>query len=46
LTRVRLSGFGPVTVAIDAHGNSVYERLNAAARDRVAELLASQQRRS
>ncbi|WP_204313276.1 fumarate hydratase C-terminal domain-containing protein, partial [Klebsiella michiganensis] len=29
LTRVRLSGFGPVTIAIDAHGNSVYETLNA-----------------
>ncbi|MFN7978556.1 MAG: fumarate hydratase C-terminal domain-containing protein [Vicinamibacterales bacterium] len=44
LTRVRLSGFGPVTVAIDAHGNSLYEQLDAAARARVAALLADRGR--
>lgn len=42
LTRVRLNGFGPVTVAIDAHGHSLYEQLDTAARQRVAALLAEQ----
>ena len=26
LTKLRLEGFGPLTVAIDAHGNSLYAR--------------------
>lgn len=39
LTRVRLDGFGPVTVAIDAHGNSMYEQLTQAARDRLPGIL-------
>lgn len=46
LTRVRLSGFGPVTVAIDAHGHSLYEQLDTAARERVARVLASGPRQS
>jgi fumarate hydratase subunit beta len=40
LTRIRLSGFGPVTVAIDAHGNSLYETLSASARERMPAILA------
>lgn len=40
LTRFRVEGFGPLTVAIDAHGNSTYERLSASARERVADIMA------
>jgi fumarate hydratase subunit beta len=39
LTRFRVRGFGPLTVAIDAHGNSVYADLAAGARARSAEIL-------
>jgi len=39
LNRVRLGGFGPVTVAIDAHGNSIYERLMTSAQARLPEIL-------
>jgi fumarate hydratase subunit beta len=41
LTRIRVSGFGPVTVAIDARGNSLYETLSASARERMPAILAS-----
>lgn len=41
LNRIGLSGFGPVTVAIDAHGGSVYETLMDSARARMPEILAS-----
>jgi len=41
LNRLRLSGFGPVIVAIDAHGNSIYERLMTSARERLPEILRS-----
>lgn len=41
LNRIRLDGFGPVIVAIDAHGNSIYERLMASARERMPEILQS-----
>jgi fumarate hydratase subunit beta len=41
LTRIRVSGFGPVTVAIDAHGNSLYETLAASARERMPSILAA-----
>jgi fumarate hydratase subunit beta len=40
LTRVRLEGFGPLTVAIDAHGNSLYENLSQTARERMPDILA------
>jgi fumarate hydratase subunit beta len=39
LTRVRLEAFGPLTVAIDAHGNSIYENLSAAAHSRLPGIL-------
>jgi fumarate hydratase subunit beta len=39
LTRIRISGFGPLTVAIDAHGNSVYQRLADSARNRLPGIL-------
>ncbi len=40
LSRFRLAGFGPVTVAIDAHGNSMFDRLQQAARSRLPDILA------
>ncbi|RAI44592.1 fumarate hydratase [Rhodoplanes roseus] len=40
LTRVRLSGFGPLTVAIDAHGRSLYEDLARDAKAKLPEILA------
>lgn len=39
LSRLRLEGLGPLTVAVDAHGNSVYEQLNTAARLKLPEIL-------
>jgi fumarate hydratase subunit beta len=39
LTRLRLDGFGPLTVAIDAHGNSIYEHLADDARNRLPGIL-------
>lgn len=39
LTRIRVSGFGPVTVAIDAHGNSLYQTLQASAEARMPAIL-------
>ncbi|QCI69501.1 fumarate hydratase [Phreatobacter stygius] len=41
LTRIRVSGFGPVTVAIDAHGNSLYQSLQASAEARMPAILSS-----
>jgi fumarate hydratase subunit beta len=41
LVRLRVEGLGPVTVAIDAHGNSVYANAQALARDRMPEILAA-----
>ncbi len=40
LTRFRVENFGPLTVAIDAHGNSLYEQLATSARERRADILA------
>jgi fumarate hydratase subunit beta len=40
LSRFRLAGFGPVTVAIDAHGNSMFDQLQAQAASRMPEILA------
>ncbi|MGB3335599.1 MAG: fumarate hydratase C-terminal domain-containing protein [Devosia sp.] len=39
LTRLRLDGFGPLTVAIDAHGNSLYEQLSTRAQSRLADIM-------
>ncbi len=39
LSRFRLDGFGPVTVAIDAHGNSMYRTLQENAASRLPEIL-------
>ena len=39
LSRFRLAGFGPVTVAIDAHGNSMYEDLQRRAKERLPRIL-------
>lgn len=39
LSRFRLDGFGPVTVAIDAHGNSMYEELQDGAAARMPQIL-------
>ena len=39
LTRVRLDGFGPLTVAIDAHGNSLYDDLSRNAKERLPGIL-------
>jgi fumarate hydratase subunit beta len=40
LTRFRIEKFGPLTVAIDAHGHSVYDELTASARSRLPEIVA------
>lgn len=39
LSRYRLKSFGPVTVAIDAHGNSTYENLQRKAAEKLPEIL-------
>lgn len=39
LARYRLRSFGPVTVAIDAHGNSMYENLQRKAASRLPDIL-------
>lgn len=46
LNQIRLNGFGPVTVAIDAHGNSIYENLMVSAQARLPEILESLRRPS
>jgi fumarate hydratase subunit beta len=40
LSRIRVERFGPLVVAIDAHGHSTYERLTTSARDRLPEIMA------
>jgi fumarate hydratase subunit beta len=44
LSRFRLGGFGPVTVAIDAHGNSMYDRLRQGAASRMPQILEELER--
>jgi fumarate hydratase subunit beta len=39
LSQFRLEGFGPVTVAIDAHGNSMFDDLRQAAVERMPDIL-------
>ena len=41
LTRFRVENFGPLTVAIDAHGNSIYEQLSSSARARLGGIMAA-----
>lgn len=40
LVKLRVEGLGPATVAIDAHGNSLYENLRQAAESRLPDILA------
>ncbi|MGX9966350.1 fumarate hydratase C-terminal domain-containing protein [Roseomonas sp. F4] len=40
LVRLAVNGLGPVTVGIDAHGNSLFETLSQQAQDRMPEILA------
>lgn len=40
LIRFRVENFGPLVVAIDAHGNSIYEQLISSAKDKRAEIIA------
>lgn len=40
LVKLRVEGLGPATVAIDAHGNSLYENLREAAQSRLSDILA------
>lgn len=39
LVRLRVEGLGPATVAIDAHGNSLYENLRSEAESRLPRIL-------
>ena len=41
LTRFRVENFGPLTVAIDAKGNSLYDSLSSSARERLPEIMAA-----
>jgi fumarate hydratase subunit beta len=45
LSRMRVEELGPLTVGIDAHGNSIYDRLESAARARLPEIMAQLARR-
>jgi L(+)-tartrate dehydratase beta subunit len=40
LWKFRVKDFGPLTVGIDAHGNSLYHDVQAAAQDRLKEIFA------
>jgi fumarate hydratase subunit beta len=40
LTRFRIENFGPLTVAIDAHGRSLYDDLSRSARERLPDIMA------
>jgi fumarate hydratase subunit beta len=39
LVRLRVENLGPLTVAIDAHGNSIYDDLSGSAQDRLPRIL-------
>jgi fumarate hydratase subunit beta len=45
LLTLRVEALGPATVAIDAHGNSIYEQLQQTAQDRLPAILAQLARR-
>lgn len=40
LSKLRIADFGPLTVAIDAHGNSLYQRIASSAAGRMPDILA------
>jgi len=40
LVKLRVEGLGPLTVAIDAHGNNGYEQISRTAQDRLPQILA------
>jgi fumarate hydratase subunit beta len=44
LVRLRVEGLGPLTVAIDAHGASLYDELQAQAADRLPHILEEMSR--
>lgn len=44
LVKLRVEGLGPATVAIDAHGNSIYAQLRVDSEQRMAEILEGLQR--
>jgi len=44
LVKLRVEGLGPATVAIDAHGNSIYAELQAGSQQRMAQILDDLQR--
>jgi L(+)-tartrate dehydratase beta subunit len=46
LWKLRFRDFGPLFVAIDAHGGNLHEQVTASARQRLAELLAQDSRSS
>jgi fumarate hydratase subunit beta len=41
LVRLKVEGLGPAIVAIDAHGNSCYEQVGSAARERLGGIIAA-----
>jgi fumarate hydratase subunit beta len=41
LSRIRLEGLGPLTVGIDAHGDSLYSQIAETARQKLPEILAT-----
>src|SRR5205085_8306881 len=41
LWKFRVKDFGPLIVAIDAHGNSLYKNVKAAAAERMKEMMAN-----
>jgi len=41
LWKFRVKNFGPLIVAIDAHGNSLYKNVKAAAAEKLKELTAN-----
>lgn len=45
LSRFALDGFGPLTVGVDAHGNSLYQSLSDRAEDRLSAIMARLQER-
>ena len=40
LTKLRVERFGPLTVGIDAHGQSIYQQLDTQARERLPQILS------
>lgn len=40
MVKLKVEGMGPLTVAIDAHGNSLYDQLQTSAHDRLPQIMA------